>query len=123
MSLIVEYAVERTFTQTLEVEDQGNTCIKATGDVKDVGPANFYMFIRTIAGTTTTLTIGPITPDFALLINGFKVEAKQFKYNEKRIKKEINNFLNGNCVGEACEIATEEGLADFPDIITMFENL
>ncbi len=123
MSLIVEYAVERTFTQTLEVEDQGNTCIKATGDVKDIGPADFYMFIRTIAGTTTTLTIGPITPDFALLINGFKVEAKQFKYNEKRIKKEINIFLNGNGVEEAYEIATEEGLDNFPDIITMFENL
>ena len=123
MSLVVDYAVEKTFTQTLEIDDQGNTCIKATGLVKDVGPADFYMFIKTIAGAVTTLTVGPVTPDFALLVNNFKVEAKQFKYNEKRIKKEINNFLNGNCVEEAYEISTEEGLENFPDIKEMFFNL
>jgi len=123
MSLTVDYAVERTFTQTLEIDDQGNTCIKATGLVNGLGEADFYMFIRTIAGAVTTLTVGPITPDFAILVNGFKVEAKQFKYNEKRIKKEINTFLNGNNIENAYEISVNEGIENFPNIVDMFENL
>ena len=123
MSLTVDYAVEKTYTQTLEIDDQGNTCIKAIGAVKDLGIADFYMFIRTIAGTVTTLIVGPVTPDFPLLINGFTVESKQFNYNEKRIKKEINTFLNSNSIENAYEIPTDEGLANFPDIVSMFENL
>ena len=123
MSLVVDYAVEKTFTQTLEVIDQGNTCIKATGCTKDAGEADFYMFIRTIAGFVTTLTVGPIIPDIPMLTNGFSVEVKQFKYNEKRIKKEINTFLNNNNIDNAYEIPVQDGLDSFPSIVEMFENL
>ena len=120
MRASVDYAAVKEFTASLAVEDIGNTCIR--GKSLDLGES--YLFIRTVAGQTTTLAVGPFLPGIPVFCKDFSVTTQCFKYNENRIIKAIKIFLNSfGKIEFAEEISTEEGIENFPDIVAMFEAL
>lgn len=65
--MIFEFKAEKVFTNSLDVDDIGNMCVRAT----DSDQCDYYIMTQTVMGKTTMLTFGPIMPDIDEAIPGF----------------------------------------------------
>ena len=74
----------------LQVDDIGDCCILARNDIGE----EFYILTRTIMGQTEIIEYGPSVPDIGLLPNFVNLSYSRIDYNESKIEKAIDNFLN-----------------------------
>lgn len=119
--MLFEYSVQKTFNQTIDVVDAGNTALKCTNRNMD----NYYIIIKTIMGKTSILKYGPVCPDLEILIDDFSVSYKKFDYKESSIHKEIDRFINDykKDIETVEEITEYEAWEAFPNIQEYFENI
>lgn len=118
--MVFEYSVQKTFSQSIDVVDMGNTALRCTNKLKD----DYYIITKTIMGKTSIIRFGPVCSDIDVLINDFSVEYKKIDYKELAIFKEISKFINDfkkeiDIVEEVTEL---EAWKDFPAIQQLFEN-
>ena len=108
-----EYNLTTVVNATLDIEDLGNASIIANDDKGNT----FDIIIRTILGKTEIFECGPRVPD----IDGLQPTESQryrcFEFNEFKIKKAINAFLNGTyfVITQARVVELEEARALFVD--------
>ena len=119
--MIFEFSVQKTFNQSIDIVDAGNTALVCTNNKLE----NYYLITKTVLGKTSILKFGPIWPDLDVLVNDFSVQYKKIDYKESLIHKEIDKFINDfkkdiNSIEEATEYEVWE---DFPDIKQYFENV
>lgn len=88
--MIIDYSVQKTFNQSIDIVDPGNTAIKCSNEKGE----EYYMIIKTIMGQTSVLSIGPVVADIPLLVPGFGVFYNKFEYKEKTIASTLNKFIN-----------------------------
>ena len=119
MKSVIDYAAVKAFTATISIDDIGNTCVRC----EDENNAELFMFVKTVAGYTHILQVGPVITGVPIFCKNFKVEVKQFNYSDKRIDKELRLFLNSNKISSAEVISIEEGLECFPNIAEIFRGL
>lgn len=116
--MIIDYKQDYVFTESIDVEDIGNTCIKAIA--KD--GVEYYAITKTILGKTSILKFGPVMPDLPLLCIGFSASFSKINYKENKICKEISMFLNNpKAEIEKAEVITEyEAYQVFPNVVEAF---
>jgi hypothetical protein len=118
--MLIDYKAQRTFDETLELDDPGNCAVLCHGAFRDnriTLPGDYYMLISTIMGKTIIIKWGPIMPDIVELPNGYSLDIKTFQYKEPTIERELKMFINGPERGiyEAVAITKEEALAAIPN--------
>lgn len=119
--MIFEFSVQKTFSQSIDVVDMGNTVLRCTNNQL----LDFYIMTRTVMGKTHILKFGPICPDLELLVNDFSVSYKKIDYKENQVFKEIDKFINDfkKEVSSIEEITEYEAWQQFPQIQQWFENI
>ena len=120
--MIIDYSVQKTFEQSLIIDDIGHFYIRCYGSsIIDGAPCEceYYMAANTVMGKVSILKYGPIIPDLGIMLNGFNVSYKELKFNEKKIEKEVSLFLNDNPKGiyNVEEISEDEFLEQIPAIV------
>lgn len=86
------------------MEDIGNVAIIANNDAG----MEYYLILRTELGLTKSLEYGPSIPDLEELPMSVTERYNQFEFNEGKIIKMINKFLNSNSITQAREADIEE---------------
>jgi hypothetical protein len=119
--MIFEYSVQKTFNESIDIVDIGNTALKCISSKLD----EYYIILKTIMGKVSILTFGPVCADLDMLINDFSVSYKKIDYKEASIQKEVNKFINDfrKEITSVEEITEYEAWQAFPDIHTQFENV
>ena len=74
----------------LEVEDIGQCIIQANNDLAE----EFYLIIKTELGWTEILEYGPCVPDLPLLQVNYNIKYSRIEYNQGKIERAIDKFLN-----------------------------
>ena len=119
--MIVDFKATAKYTDSLDIEDPGNTCIKCTND----DWSEYYLIIKTVRAVSHILEYGPIAPDINTLIEDFCVKYRKVKFNEKQIYKVISRFLNDEkkSVSDAYIDDAQNALEDIPEISILFNNI
>jgi hypothetical protein len=119
--MIFEYSVQKTFNESIDVVDIGNTALKCTGSKLD----EYYIILKTVMGKTSIMKFGPIVPDVEVLLNDFTVSYKKIDYKENLISNEVNKFINDykKEITKVEEITEYDAWLDFPPIQQWFENI
>lgn len=100
-----EYLRVSTSMDSIDVEDMGNVCIKASND----DGVEWYLQICTSLGWVTAKQFGPVRMNSSDVENFFYFSRQRFEYNEKRLYKLIDEFINGTKKNiTAVEIITDE---------------
>lgn len=112
--MIIDYSVTKSFDQSIDIVDAGNTCLKCTNSEF----CEYYYMTKSIAGRVYILKFGPVLPDLGELCGGFAVDYYYMNYNDKKLAKDISLFINDSKKGitEVEAIEPEEGLAVLPNI-------
>lgn len=118
--MIFEYAVQRTFNESVDVVDIGNATLKCVGSKLD----EYYIILKTVMGKVSILKFGPVCPDIEVLQNDFSVSYKKIDYKEQAIFKEVDKFINDfrKEITSVEEITEYEAWQAFPDIHNQFDN-
>lgn len=74
----------------LEVENIGQCVLLCRNDLGE----EFYLFIHTELGWTETIEYGPVVPDLQILPFSVSMQYNRFEYNQSKIEKLIDRFLN-----------------------------
>jgi hypothetical protein len=119
--MIFEFSVQKTFNESIDVVDIGNTALRCTNKQLEV----YYLVTKTVMGKTHIVKYGPVCPDVEMLINDFSVNYKKLDYKENLICREIDKFINDykKEVSEVEEITEYEAWQDFPAMQQLFENV
>lgn len=119
--MIFEFSVQKTFNQSIDVVDMGNTALKCTNRQMD----NYYLIVKTIMGKTHFIKFGPVCPDLEILLDDFSVSYKKVDYKENTVYKEIDKFINDykKDIDTIEEVTEFEAWQDFPLIKQCFENI
>ena len=119
--MIFEFAVQKTFNESIDVVDIGNTALRCTNRMLD----NYYLITKTVYGKTGIIKFGPVCPDVDVLISDFSVSYKKIDYKEGIIIKEIDKFINDfkKDIDKIEEITEYEAWQDFPQIQQQFGNI
>jgi hypothetical protein len=119
--MIFEYSVQRTFNESIDVVDIGNTALRCTGSKLD----DYYIILKTVMGKVSIIKFGPVVPDIDILFNDFSVVYKKIDYKEAAIHKEVDKFINDfkKEITSVEEITEYEAWQAFPAIQQCFENV
>lgn len=119
--MIFEFSIQKTFDQSIDIVDMGNTALKCTNCHMD----SYYIIIKTVMGKTSILKFGPVCPDIEILIDDFFVSYKKIDYKETVIYKEIDKFINDfkKNIDTVEEITEYEAWKDFPCVQQLFESI
>lgn len=119
--MVFEYSVQRTFNESIDVVDIGNTALRCTGSNLD----DYYIILKTIMGKVSIIKFGPVVPDIDVLFNDFSVVYKKIDYKENLISKEVDKFINDfkKEITKVEEITEYEAWQAFPAIQQCFENV
>ena len=119
--MIFDYAVTKTFNQSIDVVDIGNMALQCT----NIEGAMFYLLTKTIMGKTSILTFGPVCPDLEILLDGYTLSYKKIDYKESKIYNEVSKYINDfrKEINSIEEITEYEAWQAFPAVQQYFENV
>ena len=120
--MIFEYDEQPTFTQSIDVVDIGNMCLKCSCPLGSV----YYLRTKTVMGKTSMIMFGPVADGAELdapLFNGFFVNYKRFDYKESQIIKDTKSFINEprRAITLVEEVLENKITDSFPMIMESFE--
>ena len=118
--MIFEYSVKKTFDESIDIVDIGNTALRCVGSKLD----EYYIILKTTMGKVSIIKFGPVLPDIEILQNDFSVSYKKIDYKEPAIFKEVNTFINDfkKEITSVEEVTEYEAWQAFPAIQEQFEN-
>lgn len=94
-----------TAMDSIDVEDIGNVCIRVSNDEA----VEWYLQIHTSLGWSTVKQFGPVKIDSNVVENYFYFSRQRFEYNEKKLYKVIDEFINGSKKSITCaEVISDE---------------
>lgn len=120
--MIFDYSVQKTFTQSIVVDDPGNMALRCSS----VGGEEYYIIARTIMGKTFIITLGPSLADTPnVFLDRFSFNLIKMNYSEKKLAKTIETFINDPIkqIAEVVEISLAEALQSLPNLVEAFNNL
>jgi hypothetical protein len=88
------YFYTQVINATINVDDIGNVCLLARNDLGE----EYYLIINTYLGETKILNYGPAQPDLQTLPANIFMSYCKFDYNENKICKIIDKFINSNLI-------------------------
>jgi hypothetical protein len=119
--MIFEFSVQKTFNQSIDVVDIGNTTLRCCNQRGDC----YYLLTKTVFGKTSIVKFGPVCPDLDTLLDDFTVNYRKIDYKEAAIYKEIDKFINDfkKSIEAVEEVTDFEAWQDFPKVQQMFDDL
>ena len=119
--MVFEYSVKKTFNESIDVVDIGNTALRCVGGRYD----EYYIILKTVMGKVSIIKFGPVCSDLEELINDFSVSYKKMDYKEGAIHKEVDKFINDfkEEITSVEEISEYEAWQAFPAVQQQFENV
>lgn len=88
--MFFQYLKTETYMDSIDLEDIGNCCLVINNDECE----EWYLKIKTSLGWSECIIFGPLTIDDDGLGYNFYYSYNKFEYNEKRLYKTINDFIN-----------------------------
>lgn len=121
--MIFEYDEQLVFTQSIDVVDIGNMCLRCQKAAMS-HLVYYYLRTKTVMGKTSLITYGPIVEGADGMISDFNVTYKRYDYKERQIAKDTNSFIHDpkKEIVLVEEVLEEAFWKDFPDIQDAFEN-
>ena len=118
--MIFNFSVQRTFNESIDVVDAGNTALLCVSKNLD----SYYIITKTVFGKTSIIKFGPVCSEIDSLLNDFSVSYKKLDYKESVIYKEIDKFINDfkKEITSVEEVTDYEAWKDFPEIQRLFES-
>ena len=109
-----EFNMQPVAQGLVDVEDLGYFAIEASNDEG----LYYYIIVRTLLGTTTIATCGPVMPDVNMLPSGFKVTLDKIPYKEDKISLTVKKWLNdrSRLITQAHPIDVEDAIEQFRDV-------
>lgn len=116
-----EFNKQLTPQNQIEIDNIGAFALEA---INELG-AYYYYIIKTIMGQSIIASCGPIIPDIDMLPSGFGINIYRMPYNENRLIKAINLFLNDRDrqITDAREINIDYAIEQFRDVKDYLRNL
>lgn len=121
--MIIDYALEKLFTMSVDIEDLGNCCLRCAGG--DSGGLEYYYFVKSEAGFMSVLKYGPIFGGLPeVLPDNFGLDYNRSKFNQGKLEKDIKAFVNDpkKNIKEVICITEYEAEQDFPQITNIFHR-
>lgn len=111
-SAIFDFDSQKTFAQSIELEDIGNCALRCTNPAFE----DYYIITQTSMGKTYILKFGPLVADLTELNEDFNLSYKKIDYKETIITKEINLLLNDTKkkINQVMIIELSEALEQLP---------
>lgn len=105
---------------SVDIDEMGQFALEAWND----DGMYYYLVVRTLLGTTTIATCGPVVPDVELLPSGFSMTLDKMPYKEDKLAKTINFWLNGKDkkLTNAVTIKPEDAIENFRDLKAYLQN-
>ena len=88
--MVFEYFYTMTAVGSLEIDDVGNCAIQACND----DGCLYYFVTQTTLGWTKIFEYGPCMPDFDELPKGVSCNFSRIDYDDRKISKRIDEFIN-----------------------------
>ena len=88
--MIFEYLQRIVVEGQLDVDNIGDCVLQGNSDVGE----EYYLVIKTCLGTTEVIEYGPYVPDLSILPPNYQVKYSRFDYNQGKLEKIIDKFLN-----------------------------
>lgn len=85
-----DYAMITTATENIEIDDPANCCLLSEDQIKQ----NYLLVISTTLGITTMINYGPFIIDFDTLGDKVDYTLRRSQYDNRKICRCIENFLN-----------------------------
>ena len=85
-----EYLERVVVEAQIDIENIGDFNLLCRNDIGE----EFYMIVRTELGWTELLEYGPYSPDLELLPLNYTVKYSRFEYNQGKLERAIDKFLN-----------------------------
>lgn len=119
--MIFEFSIQKTFNESIDIVDIGNTAIRCTNKLMDI----YYLITKTVMGKVHIIKFGPVCPDVGQLLDEFSVQYKKIDYKEIAIHKEIDKFINDykKEIETVEEVTEYEAWQDFPAVQSQYENV
>ena len=111
--MILDYDMEKSYQQSVEIPDLGNVCLRCfASEILE-----YYINFTTYMGKTYIMKFGPVTPDVEEAPDFYSFSYLKTDYNEKFLKKELDQFINGKIKMIHVEvIEPEEAYASIPSM-------
>ena len=88
--MFFEYLKTSQYMDSIEIDTIGNCTLQAINDVANC----WVLLISTELGSCKIIQAGPIDLDFDEVAPNVYISRETFEYNEKRLHKIINDFIN-----------------------------
>lgn len=86
------YLYELQPMDSIDIEDIGNVCLQAINSFNE----EYYLIISTKLGWTEIKEFGPCIIDFNKVENYFNLLYNKFEFNETKLIKQIDKFINND---------------------------
>lgn len=110
-----DYLAKVQRQESIDIENIGNCAIDVYNDLG----FNWVLIIKTIEGVTHIIEFGPTLPDIVALPEKVIYDYDRIDFNEKKIKRIIDSFLNDYTknVTQAFEIGFEEAKSKIRNLV------
>lgn len=105
--MVFDYMQRVVIDGQLTVDNVGECIIQATNDIGE----QWFLFIKTELGWSEIIDYGPHLPDFDMLSPNFQIKYSRVEYNQGRLEKYIDRFLN-----EPKRIITQAKVVTFDEL-------
>lgn len=109
----IEYMIQVTAGDSIDIDDIGNCCIKAYNDSGE----EYYLYTKTYLGWVDIIQYGPATPDFEQLPKIVSYSYQRIEYDTRKLERIISTFLNNKYSG-----ITQASLCDVNEIKENIKN-
>lgn len=99
-----EYLQVQTAMSSIDIDDIGNCCLQCFSDFGETK----VLIIKTIDGISEIITYGPINIDVKELPDYVDYTYQRMEYNQRKIAKIIDKFINDKIVTQVIEIEPVE---------------
>lgn len=116
-----EFNNELKAQNKINIDNIGSFALEACNE----NGAFFYYVVQSIMGQCIIASCGPIVPDIDAIPSGFCINLYKMIYNETKLGKAINLFLNDKYkqITAAQEITIEDAIEQFRDIKDYLKNI
>lgn len=114
MEVQIEFNQQLMPQNVINVEELGQFAIEAWNDEGYY----YYLIIRTLLGTTSIASCGPVIPDVEMLPSGFTMNLDKVPYKEDKLTRTVTMWLN-----DRSKKITNAKTIEIPEAIEQFRDL
>ena len=113
-----EYLQQITAQESIDIDDIGNTAIQCWSNYGETK----VLIIKTMDGITEIIEFGPVNTDINELPDKVIYNYQRFEFNQGKIIKIINKFINDEIVSQVREVTFTEAKNVIKNLVDCMMN-